>query len=279
MSLSLVILLSSLPTAAAQEAPPVGAEADREAAEATGASAPAHGPRHELEAAVELYYGGQLELARDQLIVLHGDPRVDDSGLLHEILVYLGEIHLQLGEVDQGLSAFVRVLSADPTYRLDGFVHPPEIVDYFEVARTMAQNMQPVGPGPVGPIDPNPFPETPPPPRVLTVVAPGGLQFYNQQPRLGWTITSSVAVLGVTTAAMNLWLRSQDEIAGWGVDIADDEARGSTLRTFKTVQNGFGWTTMGIWAGGMIQGVVRSSRPPTVSVAPGPTGVALVARW
>ncbi len=235
--------------------------------------------RSDLEAAVELYYEGRLEQARDQLIVLHGDARVDDQALLHEILVYLGEVHLQLGEVDQGLSAFVRVLAADPSYSLDGFVHPPEIVDYFEVARTMATNMQPIGPGPIGDRGPLVVPELPPPPRVLTVVAPGGLQFYNDQRRLGWLFAGGVGALGLTTGGMNLWLRAQDEEPGWGIDIADDEDRGASLRALKSVQNGVGWSTLGIWATGMIQGVVHASRPPAVAVAPTPTGVVLVARW
>lgn len=119
---------------------------------------------------------------------------------------------------------------------------------------------------------------------MLVTVAPGGLQLYNGQTRLGAAVIGSVAGMGITCLTMRLWLVSNDDKPGtWGVQVEGDEALGQRLRAVKTAENTIGMAALGVWGVAILQGTVRAeaaeAAPTPVSLLVSPSSVGLVVRW
>lgn len=239
-----------------------------ELAGAAEESAAAAAERARLDHAIELYIAGESAQARNELLVIVLDPTLADSALQREARVWLGEVQYAMGELQAAEDTFRAALAYQPDLVLDPFVHPPDVVAFFDAVRATAQVQVPVPP----------FPTDPDRPSWLVLAAPGGIQFYNGQPVLGALTGGTVGGLGAVTLGMRLWLRAQDEDPDRrGVQIYDDPDRVRTLRTFRAVENTLGFAALGVWGIGMVQGVLHSELKAELVV--GPTGAAVEVRF
>lgn len=236
-------------------------------------------PEEELEAAIVQYLSGELETARLSMIRLANDPRVEDSDLGQRVRLYLGEVQYVMGEQQAAWSTFLAVLLEDPTFRMDPFVHPPDVIAYFESVREYAERFQARPPPP----PPPPDPEVPGNPNLFLIGVPGGLQFFNEQNVLGYVAIAGIA--GSSTAALSLRVHilDQDISDDDGVQVAteDERIRLERLRVWRNVCLG---TTGGVWGLSVVQGLVRAYRPQPVddagaSLTVGPAGAAVTLRW
>lgn len=227
-----------------------------------------------VDAAIQLYIQGSPGAARDALMLILSEPELaEHRAVLAEARVWLGEVQFVLGERAAAQATFEAALREDPALRLDPFEHPPEVVTFFDAVRAA----QPPPPGD----DDGPRSEDPLGPSMLVTVAPGGLQLYNGQTRLGAAVIGSVSGMGITCLTMRLWLVSHDDKPGtWGVQVEGDEELGQRLRAVKTAENTIGMAALGIWGAAILQGTVRAEASPgPVSVLVGPTTVGLAVAW
>jgi hypothetical protein len=256
--------------AIAQEAGARGATPGQEAVD----PAPATLAKDRVDAAIQLYIQGSPSTARDALMLILSEPELaEHREILAEARVWLGEVQFVLGEHAAAQATFEAALREDPTLRLDPFEHPPEVVTFFDAVRAAQPK-------------PGETPRSPSPsgPSMLVTVAPGGLQLYNGQTRLGAAVIGSVAGMGITCLTMRLWLVSNDDKPGtWGVQVEGDEALGQRLRAVKTAENTIGMAALGVWGVAILQGTVRAeaaeATPAPVSLLVGPQSVGLVVHF
>lgn len=237
---------------------------------------PAALAKDRVDAAIQLYIQGSPGAARDALMLILSEPELAEHRVvLAEARVWLGEVQFVLGEHAAAQATFDAALRDDPALRLDPFEHPPEVVTFFDAVRA-AQ------PAPGTP------PRSPQPaavgPSLLVTVAPGGLQLYNGQTRLGGAVIGSVAGMGITALTMRLWIVSHDDKPGtWGVQVEGDEELGERLRVVKTAENTIGMAALGVWGVAILQGTVRveaaEANPAPVSLLVSPTSVGVAVRW
>ncbi|MBK7756577.1 MAG: hypothetical protein IPI35_09230 [Deltaproteobacteria bacterium] len=256
--------------AIAQEAGARGAAPGVEAVDPDPASL----AKDRVDAAIQLYIQGSPGAARDALMLLLSEPELaEHREILAEARVWLGEVQFVLGEHAAAQATFEAALRDDPALRLDPFEHPPEVVTFFDAVR--AAQPRP---------EETPRSSSPAGPSMLVTVAPGGLQLYNGQTRLGAAVIGSVAGMGITCLTMRLWLVSNDDKPGtWGVQVEGDEALGQRLRAVKTAENTIGMAALGVWGVAILQGTVRAeaaeAAPTPVSLLVSPSSVGLVVRW
>ena len=236
---------------------------------------PAAQAKDRVDAAIQLYIQGSPGAARDALMLILSEPELTEhQEVLADARVWLGEVQFVLGERAAAQATFEAALREDPTLRLDPFEHPPEVVTFFDAVR----DAQP---------QPGDTPRSPLPvagPSMLVTVAPGGLQLYNGQTRLGVAVIGSVAGMGITCLTMRLWLISNDDRPGvWGVQVDGDEALGQRLRAVKTAENTIGMAALGVWGVAILQGTVRvegaEAAQAPVSLLVSPTSVGLAVRF
>ncbi len=112
-----------------------------------------------LDHAVSTYQRGDLEAARGLLVAIVLDTEVLPDQVRQEARIYLGELLFTQGEREEARTFFEQAIRQDPNYRIDPFVHPPEICEFFDYVRalTPVQGKEP--------IDQPPPP--PPPPKVM----------------------------------------------------------------------------------------------------------------
>lgn len=217
-----------------------------------------------LEAAINLYISGDSPAARNELMVLVLDPALANTPPQAEARVWLGEVLYAMGEVQAAEDTFRAALALDPALRLDPFLHPPEVVAFFDAVRVSAQARPPE----------ESFTRKDEGPPWLVLAMPGGVQFYNGQPVLGTLTGGTVGSLGAITLGMRLWMRAQDEDPDhFGVQVYDDAERVRRLRAVRAVENTLGFTALGVWGVGIAQGVLRNELKASVLVGPGQAAV------
>lgn len=222
-----------------------------------------------LDDALNAYVDGDLTGARSALLKLVNDPSVDDPALLQEARVWLGEIEYFMGEQAAARSTFRTVLVYDPTYRMDPFVHPPEVIAFFDSVRAEVAVSQPDLVRPPAPALP------------LWLVAPfpGGMQFRNGNPVLGATTLMGVTTLGATTIGLRVWLVAQDlDPDRAGIQIGPDDA--GLVRGLRRFQLTAGSACAAVWLTTAVVGF--SLRTPTgaaVHLQATPTGARVALRF
>lgn len=271
MPLSLIVLATATAVMAG-DAPEEATSSQRQSA------------AEELDAAIGDYLNGDWDEARLALIRLARDPRLTDNPVLRRrVRIYLGEVLYVMGERDTSWETFVSVVLEDPDYQMDPFVHPPDVVTFFESARDYARRFLP---------DETVAPELTQPllPPLPWALLPGRLQFHNDQNGLGYLAIGGVALATSTAFGLSSYLRAQDDFPNVnGINLRpsrqDEEAM---LIVLKDVRDATAIVTAGLWATAVLQGTIRASRAPQraevdVSLSVGPGGesgaAALTVRW
>jgi hypothetical protein len=230
------------------------------------ASAETPGPvpdswRKRFDTAVAVYLEGDLGEARSRLGGLAASGHPTDPLLTREAKAYLAEVEYYLGERESAWATFLEIATMDPEYRLDPFVHPPEVVAYFDSVRATSARLSPA-------------PKVQPVPTTLgLVLVPGALQFRNGQKNLGVFMGGTVAGLAAGSFVLYGVLQRYDLNASRvGIQVGASEAQMAT--TLKNMTNLSRSAAATLWALGVAQGMLRSrqtqvawDRPPM----PGPT--------
>lgn len=226
--------------------------------EALQSQDPTVAQRERLDQAVTLYIDGELSAARDAVLRLLTDLEQSGSevgpeadALHRDARVWLGEILYSLGDLQAAHSTFEVVALRWPDTHLDPFVHPPEVVAFYDSVLAAVQISR----------APPPAPMVPPraPPGLVLYALPGGLQFYNERPLLGSATLGSVTALAMTTVGMRVWLVAQDDRPGVrGLQVLGDQDDLERLRSLRAVQNTVGVATLAIWGAGVIQGSIQT---------------------
>ena len=161
----------------------------------------------------------------------------------------------------------MELLSLAPDYKIDPFVHPPELVAFFESVRSASARLQPE--------DPVEERSTVP---AWAVLLPGGIQIHKEQEVLGYLSLGVVGAVSATSAGLYLALRRYDlDLSRPGIQVsslADQEQADRLLRWTNATR----WTVAGLWSASLIHGLFTSTgdrRSTRVSLQP--TGVTV--RW
>lgn len=145
LRLLLIGLLTASP-ALAQEAPRVPTAA---------ASAAASAAQVRLEEAKALYFAGGHARALAALAALAETLAPDDPEqreVLVEVDVYRAEIEYVTNDRAASWASFARVLGHSPEYRINTFLHPAEVVDWFDLVRREVSAQQVIDVPPPAPI-------------------------------------------------------------------------------------------------------------------------------
>lgn len=235
-------------------------------------------PEERLEEAIRTYLSGELAEARNQLVVLVHDDEISDPALLEEARVWLGEVHYLLGDTAAAEAVFRTAIYQNPDLSLDTFNHPPQVVAFFDSVKAEIGRL----PVPI---------EVPDPPVVVTNptfihwALPGGLQFYNEQPGWGAAALTGVSLSAISTLGINLYLRGFDDLPEqFGVQLtghANHEEPESIqrLQRIRAAQ----WSVAGLglvgWTASVAVGTAQRPRTETLSLAVGPSTVAVSFRF
>lgn len=123
--------------------------------------APAADDQARLDAAVSQYQRGQRAEAQAGLVALVLEEGATRPAVRTEALIYLAEVLYVSGEKERAQVFFEQVLDEQPGYRIDPYVHPPDVCAYFDYVRALN-----------GAAQPPPPPALPPPRRPLSVFSP-----------------------------------------------------------------------------------------------------------
>jgi hypothetical protein len=229
---------------------------------ATAQAAPPADPLNEiLDAALGEYFAGNLESARSTLRRLVLQPEFQQHPSREKGYLALAEVEYYLGERDASWATCVALLGVNPDYKIDPFVHPPEIVAFFESVRaTLSQNA--------------PRDDTSELLRVpaWAVLFPGAIQIHNDQRVLGTITLGVVGALSATSTSLFIALRRYDlDLAQPGIQVATlgDQAQADELLTWT---NATRWAVAGLWSASLIHGLVSSAgteRSTGLSWSPG----------
>jgi tetratricopeptide (TPR) repeat protein len=133
--------------------PPAEPPADAEDATRPGpVVAVTQSAQAQLEEAARRYQFGERDAARGMFAALVIDETAP-ANVRQEARVYLGELLYVAGDREEARRFFEQVLQQDPTYEVDAFRHPPEVVGFFNYVR--AYHTAPPDPGP-DPLPPAP---------------------------------------------------------------------------------------------------------------------------
>ncbi len=137
------IALLVLPRAALADdspGPPAAVgESSEEAEPQDGSDAPAtvaQAAQTRLDEAVRSYQLGKRLEARDALVALVNDPRLEDARIRQTARIYLGELLYVSGDKDGAQRFFELVLEEDPSYIIDPYRHPPDVCGHFNYVRS-----------------------------------------------------------------------------------------------------------------------------------------------
>lgn len=136
------------PAPAAPLLPPAEPAAAPEAPEAPAPAPAAPSPEDRLLDAVTDYQRGERERAQAKLVALVVDEGALPVLVRQEARVYLGELLFAQDQKQEAQVFFEQVLAADPTYRLDPFVHPPDVCAFFDYVRALSADEPPAPPPP-----------------------------------------------------------------------------------------------------------------------------------
>lgn len=197
LALGVAVVVASHPQPAAAHAPsddapaPAAPPPPPEAPVPEAPTAPAApSPEDRLLDAVTDYQRGERERAQAKLVALVVDEGPLPVLVRQEARVYLGELLFAQDQKEEAQVFFEQVLAADPTYRLDPFVHPPEVCAFFDYVRALSAE------------EPPPPPPPPPPARMpSSVFSPiGAYHIRNGEKVRGYAY--QVGILGTASASL-----------------------------------------------------------------------------
>jgi hypothetical protein len=210
--------------------------------------------RAEVDAAIQQYLEGDPGGARNRLEQLLGRGPELEAGIRQDALAWLGDILYSEDGERAARTIFMALLAENPSYQLDAFQHPPEVVAYFESLRPP-------------PVVTQPLPELRPFPSMI--LAPGGMYYYlNGRPIAGATLT--ILQLGSLAGSAALYFELKSLPAE--VKTEADVQRAQTLRALNWSLAGVGWLSL------TVPILVESSRwgvEQRAQVSMGPGGVVL----
>jgi len=223
------------------------------------------GEESPLDSALEIYLDGDLAEARDALLRIVNDPELEDEALLQEARIWLGEVQYFLGEKEAARSTFRTVLLVRRGYRMDPFVHPPEVVAFFDSVRAEVDT---VGPGP------GPVPRSTPP--IHAFLWPGGLQLHNGRPGAAALTAATVTGSAAAVGGLRFFIVRQDvDPDTFGVQIYEgDDDRLRQVKQARAAQFGVSAVAATLWISTTVGGTSRAIRP---TMTPG--GLGLSIRW
>lgn len=237
-----------------QPAPPGPAEGPAEAPEAPTAAETAPDDQARLDAAVSQYQRGQRAEAQAGLVALVLDEGGTRPAVRTEALIYLAEVLYVSGEKERAQVFFEQVLTEQPEYRIDPYVHPPDVCAYFDYVRALKSAELP--------------PPPPPPParRPLSVFSPIAAYHLREGDRARG-VAYQVGVLGTATASLMMG----------GVLLSDRRYLGGTeeqtqLEALKRAQIGVSLACWGIYSLSVAD-ANRHWRSAQVGVGPGGIGL------
>ena len=177
-------------------------------------------PRAELESAKSVYFAGGHQQALGSLQRLVAVLRTDETvhaDILVEALIYQGEIQYVVGDRAASWATFSYVLDLDPEYQISAFLHPAEVVDWFDLVAREVRTERP-------PADVAPDPLERPP---LWTVAPFGIpQLAQGRTGLGVAFATAQVVTGGASIGLHLALRDwKREIADMDLEAGDPRIR------------------------------------------------------
>ena len=178
-----------------------------------------------LEAAKSQYFAGGHSLALASLTQLIDRLNADstaDLTILVEAEVYRAEIQYVTQDRAASWASFVRVLDRMPDYQINTFLHPAEVVDWFELVRRETSSGLPT----VSPPVPQPL-RAP-----VWVYAPVGIpQFGQKQTGAGIAFASTQVATMTASIGLHLHMRS------WRRRIADN-GTDTDFRQFNQIRYG-----------------------------------------
>lgn len=210
--------------------------------------------REAFDAAVEVYLQGNLADARSRLGALAASGHPTDPDQTREAKAYLAEVEYYLGERESAWATFLEIATLEPEYRLDPFVHPPEVVAYFDSVRATSARLSPPpkadpGPAPLG-----------------VILLPGAMQIRNGQKGLGVFMAGTVAGLTAGTFALYGVLQRYDLDANRvGIQVGAPQAQLAT--TLKNMTNVSRSSAATVWAFGVAQGMLRARQTQVAGAA------------
>ena len=222
-----------------------------------------------LDAALETYLSGDLVNARVEMRRLSRDSRIDAHERRNEVLIYLAEVEYYLGERESSWETCRTLLSISPDFKVDPFVHPPELVAFFESVRTSSIQ----APTPSSGIQENRVP-------AWAVLVPGGIQLHRDQETIGILALAGVGSLATTSTGLYFALRRYDldlQRPGIQVNSLNDKERAEQLLFWTNLTR---WTTLGLYGGSLIHGLFTTNGiGPSGTVSLTPTGVLFTWDW
>lgn len=149
-------------------------------------------PAQRLSDAVSAYQARDTQKAQGLLASLVNDETYQDPDLRQQARVYLGEVLYRSEDVEAARRVFERVLTQDPSYRIDPFRHPPDVCGFFETVRAYIQP-----PPPPKPVVTGPLPPLPP----MGYLGFGLYQLQSGRRGIGATMLAGQAIAGIASVA------------------------------------------------------------------------------
>ncbi len=222
-----------------------------------------------LDEALQHYFAGDLNSARAGLRRLVRQPTFTYHPSREKAYLALAEVEYYLGERDSSWATCVELLALNPSYKIDPFVHPPEIVAFFESVRSTLTQQTPETP----PAKPKGVPG-------WAVLLPGGIQLHNDQQTIGALTLGTIGVLSATSTSLFIALRRYDlnrDRPGIQVATFEDQQQADQLLRWT---NGTRWAVAGLWSASLVHGLFSSTGSQGVTpVRLSPTGIQFEWHW
>lgn len=199
----------------------------------------------DLDAALEVYLSGDLAGARADIRRLTRLPDFEASERREEALIYLAEIEYYLGEREAAWSTCQRLVQLSPDYRVDPFVHPPELVAFFDSVRAASLATQ----APSTSTDRAAIP-------AWALFLPGGIQLHQDQDALGILAITGVGGLAASSAGLYTALKRYDldlQRPGIQVTSTEDLQRADSLLLWTNVTR---WSAASLYGLGLLHGLL-----------------------
>jgi hypothetical protein len=201
---------------------------------------------------VRAYQASRSDDAQALLAGLVNDETYDNVQVRQQARVYLGEVLYRGDEQEAARRIFERVLTEDPSYRIDPFRHPPDVCGFFETIRAYIQ---------------------PPPPKVVRPVRPlpsigyvgfGLYQLQHGRKGIGVAMLTTQTLAGILSAATFGHLLDSRFYPTGGYD------QTSALRTVQWSSTSVFWGTW-VWSVLDAGSHWRSKATPAPADSPVPT--------
>lgn len=210
-----------------------------------------------LDDAVRSYMEGAYDDSQNKLATILNSPEVTDRETRIKALTFLGEVLYVSGKSEAAWDAYQNLLREYPDYTLDPFVHPPDVVAFFNTVRAATVSLRP---SPVViPTEPPAFPR-------VGLLPFGIYQFTHDEPIRGSLLAAGQLVtgLGSTIVFVDL-LRDHSEPPG-------SYDRIENLRSWNWTLGG---AFYGLWILGIADGAYnwRRQHGRPIQLEPAPFGL------